>query len=159
VSPGGRGIEFFASTSVRFKRKAWIEDEETGRPVGIEVEYTVKKNKTAPLASPGIFSLYFVSGPGFNAGSTDIAEQVLRRAAFWNLVKKGGAWYTFPTGEKFQGAKAAAAALRDNPQFLEQVMRQVQEREEVWIRKGSTHEEEAQPDSSANSQTEDVGSS
>lgn len=158
TSPGGRGIEFFSSVSVRFKRKDFIVDSETDRPVGIEVEYTIKKNKTAPVASPGIFSFYFVSGLGFSAGSTDIAEQVLRRAVFWNLVKKGGAWYTLSTGERFQGRGKTAAALRSNPHMLEQMMKQVMEREETWIQKGSGYEE-AQSDSSEDTVSEDVGDS
>jgi recombination protein RecA len=162
TSPGGRGIEFFSSVSVRFKRKEFIEDSDSGRPVGILVEYVIKKNKTAPVASPGTFSFYFVSGSGFNAGSTDIAEQVLRRAVFWNMIKKGGAWYTFSSGERFQGARKTADFLRGNPKLLELMMKQVRQREDMWIQKGSgafEDEEEAQFDSSEDTSAEDVGGS
>jgi recombination protein RecA len=137
TSPGGKGIDFFESVEVRFKRNEVIEDKIAGRPIGIEVEFTVKKNKTAPLTQPGIFSLYFVTDAGrYKVGSTDTDHQVLRLAIYWELVKKGGAWLTFPDGSRFQGMKKAAAALRDDPELLADLKDKVTEREVNWMQKG-----------------------
>lgn len=160
TSPGGKGMDFFESIEVRFKRKAVIEDKIASRPIGIEVEFTVKKNKTAPLASPGMFSLYFVADPGqYKAGQTDIDAQVLRLAIYWNLVKKAGSWLTFPNGDRYHGVSKGAIALRESPALLEELKQKVEERELLWIKKGSEalHEEETEEsDGAEDSTAEDV---
>jgi len=137
TSPGGRGLDFFESLEVRFKKNAPIEEPGSKRPIGISVEFVIKKNKTAPLGTGGLFSLYFVPVPGrYNIGSTDIDAQVLQLAAFWGLIKKGGAWYTFPNDTKVKGKEAAAAVLKDNPLLLEELQKIIMERELVWQETG-----------------------
>lgn len=138
TAPGGKGIDFFESIEVRFKKHADIEDKAAARPIGIEVEFSIRKNKTYPMASPGMFSLYFVDDPGnYRVGQTDIDAQVLRLAIYWGLVKKGGAWLTFPDGSRYQGVAKGAQALRDNPDLLEAMKIKVREKELSWTKEGS----------------------
>lgn len=137
TSPGGRGLDFFESLEVRFKKNAPIEEPGSKRPIGISVEFSFKKNKTAPLGQGGLFSLYFVPVPGrYTVGSTDIDAQVLQLASFWGLIKKGGAWYTFPNGMKAKGKEAAASVLKDSPELLESLTETIIEKELVWQETG-----------------------
>jgi len=137
TSPGGRGLDFFESLEIRFKKKEVIEDTGSKRPIGITVEFVIKKNKTAPPGQGGLFSLYFIPVPGrYTVGSTDIDMQVLQLAAFWNLIQKGGPWYTFPGGTRVKGKEAAASLLKDNPLLLEELIRLVAQRELAWQNTG-----------------------
>jgi len=133
TSPGGRGIDFFQSAEVRFKKVDYITTKGSDRPLGIEVEFVVKKNKTWPILPGGKFKMYFVGTRGsYSVGDTNNDEQVLRAAAYWNLVDKTGSWYTFPNGEKAQGDVNAAKILRTDPDLLRDLEDLVKERELSW---------------------------
>lgn len=152
TSPGGKGLEFFESVECRLKRSEWIEEPGSKRPIGLETEFVITKNKTAPPMRNGRYLLYFVDQPdkGYKVGDTDNDVQVMRQALFWGLVKKGGAWFTIPGVDgKFQGEPAAAAALRKNPVLLAELEASVRARELRWIETGERGEvpvEEADPD-------------
>lgn len=134
TSPGGKGLDFFQSLEVRLKRTGTIEDKATKRPLGIEVEFVPKKNKTAPLTPGGKFNLYFVSDKdGYKIGDTDNDVQVLRAAAYWNLVERSSkAWYSFPGDRKVHGDAKAAALLRQDPELLRELESRVRDRELSW---------------------------
>jgi len=137
TSPGGKGLDFFASLEVKLKREGWIEQEGSKRPVGIRVSFVVKKNKTWPASNGGVFDLYFVSDPpNYMVGDSDLDVQVLRLAVFWDLVKKGGSWFTFPDGTRSHGEAAAGKHLRDNPKLLEELKATVTEKELAWVDTG-----------------------
>jgi len=132
TSPGGMGLDFFQSLEVRFKRGDEIIDKGTGRPLGINVEFVVKKNKTAPVVSNGLFQLFFVGQKGgYQIGDTDNDGQVLRAAAYWNIVQKNGTWYVFPDGEKYQKS-VAIAKLREDLDFYSKLEHEVRMRELNW---------------------------
>ena len=65
-------------------------------------------------------------------GDTDNDVQVMRAAAYWKLIQKGGAWFTFPDGTKVQGDVKAAELIRDNPELLMDLADRVRERELSW---------------------------
>ena len=133
TSPGGKGIDFFQSVEVRFKKTGDILDAGTDRPVGIQIEYVIKKNKTAPLMPGGQFNLYFVGDKnGYQVGDTDNDAQVLRLAGYWHLIEKTGAWYTFPDGTRAQGDAKAALAIKQNPELLRNLEDRIRERELSW---------------------------
>ena len=133
TSPGGKGIDFFESVEVRLKRVGEVTAKGTDRPLGIEVEYVIKKNKTAPLMPGGLFKLFFVGERGgYQIGDTDNDVQVLRLASYWNLIEKGGSWYTFPDGQKVQGDEKAAAVLRQDPKLMLRFQEMIRERELSW---------------------------
>jgi recombination protein RecA len=135
TSPGGKGIDFFQSAEVRFKKNEYITTKGSDRPIGIDVEFVVKKNKTWPVLPGGAFKLYFVGTKGaYRIGDTNNDEQVLRSAAYWKLVDKGGSWYTFPDGQKAQGDVNAALILRENPSLLRDLEELVLERELSWAK-------------------------
>lgn len=131
TSPGGKALDFFESVEVRFKRKDYVVLDE--RPVAANIEYTVKKNKTAvPFGDGGMFSIFLVPCEGFQIGSVDTHVQVLRLASYWNLVKKQGSWITFPDGNKVQGDVQAGMALRNQPELMIDLMEKIEELEKAW---------------------------
>ena len=138
TSPGGMGIDFFESLELRFKKDEAIVDKGTERPVGVNVSFEVKKNKTAPTSSGGMFGLYFVSKQGeYSVGDTDTEVQIGRLASYWGIIKKAGAgWYTLPDGQKCQGDDKLVSYLRSNPSFLKDLMDKVRDRELMWASEG-----------------------
>jgi recombination protein RecA len=139
VSSGGKAPEYFESVEVRFKRKSpmLIDD----KPVAANVEFVVKKNKTAPTAGTGgIFSIFLVPYRGIPVGATDTHVQVFRLATYWGLLEKGGSWITFPDGTKVQGKVEASIALRERPELLQSLKEKIMELETSWRRNGIVQE-------------------
>jgi len=150
ASPHGTALDFYESLEVRFKRASVIEEPSTKRPIGIEVEAVIKKNKTAPPSIPGCkFAIYFVPDPGvYNIGSTDTDLQVLDYAIYWELVEKNGAFYTI-NGEKHRGKARASKVLRENPELLSNLMEQIKSREFMWMTTGTPPSSKLEEDAAA----------
>lgn len=144
VSPGGKAIDFFSSLELRLKRPDYLMVR--GRPVAANIEYVVKKNKTAPPAGEGgMFSIFIVPIAGFPIGAVDNHVQVLRLASYWGLIEKKGSWIQFPDdGPKVQGDAKAAAELRKRPQLLAELTNSVKEYELAWMNEGVPDEEDSE---------------
>lgn len=150
TSPGGKGLDFFASVDVRLKKLEEIHTDGSDRPVGIDVEFVMKKNKTAPLMPGGKFKLFFVTqAGGYHVGDTDTDTQVLRAAGYWKLIPKGGAWYTFPDGTKVNSIAKATTKLRDDPALLASLEAGVRLRELAWANEGKPADEKDPEDTSS----------
>jgi len=131
TSPGGKGLDFFESLEIRFKKKKVLLSKD--KPIGNLVEFTIKKNKTAPPSSGGMFNMYLVPVPGkYSIGDTDLDTQVLRAAIAWGAIRRGGAWYYFPDDTKAQGEEKASEILRNNPKMFEELKKMVIARELAW---------------------------
>jgi RecA/RadA recombinase len=138
TSPGGKAADFYESFELRLKKVDDIIDPGTSRPIGVRVEWIDKKNKTYPKSSGGEFALYFVNEQGkYRVGDTDTDVQIIKLAAYWGILKKGGAgWYTFPNGTKVQGDDKAGALLRENSALMKDMMDRVRSRELAWQEEG-----------------------
>jgi recombination protein RecA len=131
TSPGGKGIEFAASMIIRCKRKQWIEDA-MKRPVGHEMEITVKKNKTAPPNRTAGFTFFFNGHDSQVAGSSNVSEQIIKQAEFWGLIKRQGSWYTLAKDIKAQGSEGAAEKLNEMPKLRAALLQRINEKENAW---------------------------
>ena len=87
------------------------------RPVGAHVTWTVEKNRGPGMASSNEYALL----TGGDSVGVDLASEVVTFGVQYGIIKKGGAWFTFPNGEKSQGEDNAAQYLRDNVDILEKV--------------------------------------
>ncbi len=126
TSPGGKGMDFASSVICKVKRKGFIEDKAGSAPFGQNMEVTIQKNKTAPPNRSCLFSLFFRDSMPYVAGASNIAEQIVAVGEYWGLVKKTGAWYELPNGEKYQGLlKTAEALSNDEPAFFDM-------KDEIW---------------------------
>ena len=88
------------------------------RVIGMKVRCQVVKNRMGPPLRSADFEIYF------DSGIDDFGSwlSVMKTA---NLVKQGGAWYTYvdtETGEEFKfQAKDCRQLFEDNPELKEQI--------------------------------------
>jgi recombination protein RecA len=160
TSPGGKAPDFYESLELRLKKNGPIIDEGSGRPIGVDVEFVVQKNKTHPMSAPGLFNLYFVAQKGHHrVGDTDTAVQVVRMAAYWGILRKAGSWVIFPDGSKLQGEDKAGAYLLATPRVMTDLMDRVRLREDLWKEEGLTASipnEDSEGSSAEETDSEDV---
>ncbi len=115
-----KAIAFHASVRLRLKGIGSIKFKEGGkdRIVGIKVRAQVVKNRMGPPLRAADFDILFDRGiDNYGSWLTVLKDN--------NLVKQGGAWYTYidtETGEevKFQ-AKEFAKMLEDNDELRDQI--------------------------------------
>jgi len=134
TSPGGKGLDHFASVVVEFERSDWIKDDRDELIVGLRSGFHVPKNKTAPAMRAGEFSMYFANDR-YKSATTDTVKQVLRSAVFWGLVVKNQAWYSVEVeGEllKFQGEDKLVQGLFENTKVVSWLASRVLEYERQW---------------------------
>lgn len=139
TSPGGKGLDFAASVICKVKRKGFVEDKSGSAPFGQDMEVVVQKNKTAPPNRSCLFSLYFREKGIYNAGASNLAEQIINIAEYWGYIEKGGSWFTLPDGSKHQGAVKAAEALAADEGLLFELKDRIWQREVDWT--GGLNEE------------------
>jgi protein RecA len=160
TSPGGKAPDFYQSVELRLKKSEEIVDKGSGRPIGVQVEFVVKKNKTYPVTEGGQFALYFVAQRGAHrVGDTDTAVQVIRAASYWGIIQRAGAgWLTMPDGSKVQGDEKAGILLSQNPVLMKDLMDRVRSRELMWQEEGLERPNESSKEpSSEETDSEDVG--
>lgn len=123
---GGLALEHANSTTLKFWRtpSEIIEREiHVGdglllkRPVGAPVTWTVEKNRGPGMNSTSTYDIYTA---GDSVG-IDLASEVVTYGVEYGIIKKKGAWFTFPNDAQSQGAPKAATYLRENPDMLEKV--------------------------------------
>jgi len=87
TTSGGKALPFHASTRIRLKNMGQIKDTKKNT-IGIKIRAQVIKNRLGPPLRSADFQLYFDKGiDDFGSWLTVMKDH--------NLVKQGGAWYTF----------------------------------------------------------------
>lgn len=126
IPTGGEAVKFNSSQSIKLwsssadayaikgevRNGNQIFEKKVGRPVNWLVDY----NKLGPALESGSYDFYY---QGDHIGVDTIGE-LLDYAVAYNVVEKGGAWYTIE-GERFQGRHKAVAFLRDNPGLVGEI--------------------------------------
>lgn len=129
TSPGGRALPFYASLRVEFnqigslrtKEMDLLNNEEIDQVTQTKVEATIIKNKVAPtLLRKAELRVRF--GLGFSQ-----AFSILEVLTNHNVVKKSGAWFTFPVelrldgsddNAKLQGEDYVLSQMEKNPEWF-----------------------------------------
>lgn len=114
VTPGGKALKFYASLRLDVRKVSGekgigklIED---GVQVGHQVRITAKKNKVGTPFRDTVVDLYY-PGSSHKIGF-DKPGDWIQHAVNLGIVKREGAWYTTPDGERYQGmAKLKAEGL------------------------------------------------
>ncbi len=158
VSPGGKALDFYQSVEIELKKDDVLTDDELDREVGVNVEFHIKKNKTAPPHRTGQYGLYFVDQPklGYSVGDSDLDVQVLRMAVYWRLIEKNGSWFVIE-GDKVQGEPAAAKKLRSHPELFKRMHDRVRNNELHWISTGEENGPKTKGSSAEQAEPEHVG--
>ena len=116
TTTGGRALKFYSSLRLDIRRIGAIKDGD--RVVGNRTKVKVAKNKVAPPFREAEFDIMYGEGISREGDLLDLATT--HRA-----VEKSGAWFSFKGERLGQGRENAKSALRDNPEVLKRLEREV----------------------------------
>jgi recombination protein RecA len=103
TTPGGNALKFAASFRLDVRRTKAIklgggevDDDSDPQVIGHRMRVKVIKNKVAPPFRVAEFSLIYGQG-------IDTIEELADLCILHGIIEQNGAWYTLPSGTKFQG--------------------------------------------------------
>ena len=134
TTTGGRALKFYSSLRLDIRRIGAIKDGD--RVVGNRTKVKVAKNKVAPPFRECEFDIMYGEGISREGDLLDLA--VANRA-----VEKSGAWFSYKGERLGQGRENAKQALKDNPEILKKIDR------EVKVKLGLPVKEEPAPNAKA----------
>jgi recombination protein RecA len=114
VTPGGRALKFYASLRLDVRKVSKADGGEIlsgGEQIGHKTRIKAVKNKVGnPFRETVVDLLY---GIGYDKES-DWVEY----ASMLGVIKQEGAWYTAPSGERYQGMAKLKAALKNDTSVI-----------------------------------------
>jgi recombination protein RecA len=116
TTTGGRALKFYSSLRLDIRRIGAIKDGD--RVVGNRTKVKVAKNKVAPPFRECEFDIMYGEGISREGDLLDLA--VAQR-----VVEKSGAWFSIKGERLGQGRENAKQSLRDNPEVLKRIEREV----------------------------------
>ena len=116
TTTGGRALKFYSSLRLDIRRIGAIKDGD--RVAGNRTKVKVAKNKVAPPFRECEFDIMYGEGISREGDLLDLA--VVQRA-----VEKSGAWFSYKGERLGQGRENAKQALKDNPEVLRKIERDV----------------------------------
>ncbi len=116
TTSGGRALKFYSSLRLDIRRIGAIKDGD--RVAGNRTKVKVAKNKVAPPFRECEFDIMYGEGISREGDLLDLA--VVQRA-----VEKSGAWFSYKGDRLGQGRENAKQALKDNPEVLRRIERDV----------------------------------
>lgn len=112
IEKGGNAIQYHNNTWIVAEwSKLWEMDKNAGRPLGHDTHFKVNHAPLGPPYVPCKLPLRFGSG-------YDRILDVIENAINFNLIDKGGAWYTID-GNKFQGTEKLYRHLKETGKHIE----------------------------------------
>jgi recombination protein RecA len=116
TTTGGRALKFYSTLRLDIRRIGAIKDGD--RVAGNRTKVKVAKNKVAPPFREAEFDIMYGEGISREGDLLDLA--VVHRA-----VEKSGAWFSYKGERLGQGRENAKQALKDNPEVLRKIERDV----------------------------------
>ena len=116
TTTGGRALKFYSTLRLDIRRIGAIKDGD--RVVGNRTKVKVAKNKVAPPFRECEFDIMYGEGISREGDLLDLA--VAQRA-----VEKSGAWFSYKGERLGQGRENAKTALKENPEILRKIERDV----------------------------------
>ncbi|MEN3325374.1 MAG: recombination protein RecA [Acidobacteriota bacterium] len=116
TTTGGRALKFYSTLRLDIRRIGAIKDGD--RVAGNRTKVKVAKNKVAPPFREAEFDIMYGEGISREGDLLDLA--VLHRA-----VEKSGAWFSYKGERLGQGRENAKTALKENPEILRKIERDV----------------------------------
>lgn len=112
TTPGGRALKFYASVRIEVRRGEQIK--EGSEVIGNRTKCKVVKNKVAPPFKECEFDILYGKGVSRVGEVLDIAVEL-------NIVKKGGAWFSYGDSKLGQGRENAKQYLLDHPEVMQEI--------------------------------------
>lgn len=119
TTTGGRALKFYASLRLDLRRIASIKDGEN--VIGSRVKAKVVKNKVAAPFKEAEFEILFSEGISRVGGLLDLGVDK-------GVLQKSGAWITHNSEKLGQGREQARQYLKDNPNILSGIEKEVREK-------------------------------
>jgi recombination protein RecA len=95
-------------------------DEEPSAVSQRHVARVTRAKNTLPGRSAQFF-INKVGTPQYGPPGIDVSDEYLTMGTAQGVIKLGGAWYTFPDGERANGRDKGAAYLREHPDVMSQI--------------------------------------
>ena len=116
TTTGGRALKFYSTLRLDIRRIGAIKDGD--RVVGNRTKVKVAKNKVAPPFRECEFDIMYGEGISREGDLLDLAT-------VQRVVEKSGAWFSFKGERLGQGRENAKQALKDNPEVLRRIDKEV----------------------------------
>lgn len=114
--PGGMGQEFATSLDIQLWQKEFKFDT-SGRPLWMEAEFVVEKNKTAPPKMSGKYRMCLTGHPGRNPGDTWDDEAVFEAAEGNGFIEKAKGGVLTVLGKQFADEEKLKAEIHKRGEF------------------------------------------
>ena len=118
TTPGGRALKFYASVRIEVRRGEQIKD--GSEVIGNRTKCKVVKNKVAPPFKECEFDIMYGKGISRVGEILDIAVEL-------NIVKKGGAWFSYNDMKLGQGRDNAKNYLLEHPDIMKEIEDKIKE--------------------------------
>lgn len=116
TTPGGMAPGFVSTTEVKVWPGKYDIDEQTGRPLHVDMNFRVEKNKSGPAKMEGSYRLILSNTEVKRVGEVYDEDQIVNIAQKYGLVEGNGAsWHCL--GEKFGGKSLIEKRLLQDPLF------------------------------------------
>lgn len=116
--PRGEWQKYDSALTLDFSKGDLIKDQ-NGEIIGHTLRVRIKKSKQSSYDPKEMFEIdlyYHNQGNPFN----DFVSILIDK----DVIKRGGAWYTTPDGQKFQGEVKVCEYYNDNPELLKELVEQ-----------------------------------
>ena len=153
TTPGGRALKFYASVRIEVRRGEQIKN--GSEVIGNRTKCKVVKNTVAPPFKECEFDIMY--GKGISR-----VGEVLDMAVDLDIVKKGGAWFSYNDMKLGQGRDNAKEFLLNNPDIMDEIEAKIKEHQAELVlaaqkdKKAKKLEEKANAGAAAQSANEDM---
>jgi len=118
TTTGGRALKFYSSVRLDIRKQEALKGD--GGLVGSRTKAKVVKNKVAPPFKEAEFDIMYGEGISREGNLLDIGVQ-------YEIVQKGGVWYSYGDGKLGQGRDASKNFLKENPEIREEIESKIRE--------------------------------
>ncbi|RJO68060.1 MAG: recombinase RecA [Myxococcales bacterium] len=125
TTTGGNALKFYASIRIDIRRIGAIKKGE--EVTGSRTRVKVVKNKMAPPFKSVEFDINYNEGISREGSTLDLASDI-------GVVEKSGSWFSFKGERIGQGRENARLFLKDNPDILATVEKEVMEKSGLTLK-------------------------
>ncbi|MDO5560666.1 MAG: recombinase RecA [Oscillospiraceae bacterium] len=118
TTPGGRALKFYSSVRIEVRKGEALKN--GAEVIGNRTRCKVVKNKVAPPFRECEFDIMY--GQGISR-----VGEVLDMAVDLDIVKKGGAWFSYNDMKLGQGRDNSKETLRNNPELMKEIEEKIKE--------------------------------
>jgi recombination protein RecA len=119
TTPGGRALKFYSSVRIEMRRSKTIKDGD--KLIGSTAKVKVVKNKVAAPFRNAEFDIMYGTGISRAGCVLDLGVET-------EIVDRAGSWYSYGDVRLGQGRENSKDFLKDNPEILDKVEKEIRAR-------------------------------